>query len=54
MFTINTQNDGGRAVVMAMLGSATNKTHNSALDSLVLAGEEKKKSTLSHILTGEK
>ena len=35
--------------------TATNKTHNPALtDSVVLAGERKKSSTLSHVLKGEK
>ena len=49
----NTQNDGGRAVEMAM--SVPPPTKPITLpDRVVLAGEEKKKSALSHAPTGEK
>ena len=53
MFTIQyTNDDGGRAVAMAMLPPPPTKPITCP-DSVVLAVEEKKRSTLSHALKGE-
>ena len=53
MFTIQyTNDDGGRAAAMAMLPPPPTKPITLP-DSVVLAGKEKKKSTLSHVLKGE-
>ena len=52
MFTIQYTKDGGRAVAMAMLPPLPTKPITLP-DSVVLAGEEKKKSALSHELKGE-
>ena len=48
MFTMQYTKDGGRAVAMAMLPPPPTETH-----SVVSAWEQKKKSTLRHILKGE-
>ena len=53
MFTIQyTNDDGGRAVAMAMLLPPPTKPITRP-DSVVLVREEKEKSTLSHVLKGE-
>ena len=53
MFTIQyTNDDGGSSVAMAMLPPPPAKPITLP-DSVVLAGKEKKKSTLSHALKGD-
>ena len=53
MFTIKyTKDDAGRAVAMAVLPPPPTKSITRP-KGMVLAEEEKKKSTLSHVLKGE-
>ena len=53
MFTMNTQKMGV-GQLQCNVSAATNKTHNIAQTVWFLRWRKKKKSTLSHVLKGEK